>query len=557
MVLLGRTPAPEREPGWLTSLCDEADIRRAIRDHTEGPCTPQVLNERLRLVQSQREVRRNLDRIRAAGADVSYHAVDVRDRKAVKDLLDQIRRQFGPIRGLVHGAGVLADRLIEEQTDAQFSLVHDTKVGGLHALHDAIDPEQLAFLVLFSSSTARFGRAGQVAYAAANEALNKWAQRAARRLPECRVVALNWGPWDGGMVTASLKPLFEREGLGLIPLEQGASLVVEEIRAPRQRPVEMVVLAEAQPAGVAGSPDLEAAPPPDSSRGPLELVVKRKIDLDAVPVIKSHVIDGHAVLPMALILEWLAEGALHRHPGLTVIGIDNLRLHKGVVLRGARPTTVSLHVGKAMRGAGVSIVAVEMLGVLDNGREVTHARGEVVVAERHASGERFLADPDLLPISADREEIYRRILFHGPAMQAIKEVEGCDERSIAGWVSTAPPPASWIDRPLRQTWLTDPLAIDAAFQLVVLWCQERFGASSLPTAVGSYRQYRRSFPAGGVRVVASVRHFTDHRATADIEFLDAQGKPVARIEGYECVIDPSLNQAFRRNRLTHLEVAPT
>ena len=287
------------------------------------------------------------------------------------------------------------------------------------------------------------------------------------------------------------------------------------------------------------------------------MVLERRIDLDVLPVIKSHVIDGHAVLPMALILEWLAEGALHRHPGLAVMGIDKFQLHKGVVLRDARPTTVTLHVGKAQRGDGASSITVEMLGVLDNGREVTHARGEVVVGDRHASGERFLADPDLLPISADRDEIYRRILFHGPAMQAIQEVEGCDDRSIAGWVSTAPPPASWIDRPLRQTWLTDPLAIDAAFQLLVLWCQERFGASSLPTAVGSYRQYRRSFPAGGVRVVAAVRHFTHHRASADIEFLDTDGKPVARIEAYECVIDPSLNQAFRRNRLTHLEVAPT
>ena len=191
-----------------------------------------------------------------------------------------------------------------------------------------------------------------MAYAAANETLNKWAQRTARRLPECRVVALNWGPWDGGMVTPSLKPLFEREGLGLIPLEQGARLVVEEIRAPRRRPVEIVVLAEAHPAGVPGLPDLEAVPASNSSKGQLELVLERRIDLDALPVIRSHVIDGHAVLPMALILEWLAEGALHRHPGLAVMGIDNLRLHKGVVLRGARPTTVSLHVGKARRDDG-------------------------------------------------------------------------------------------------------------------------------------------------------------------------------------------------------------
>ena len=110
-------------------------------------------------------------------------------------------------------------------------------------------------------------------------------------------------------------------------------------------------------------------------------------------------------------------------------------------------------------------------------------------------------------------------------MQAIQQVEGCDDRTIAAWVSTSPPPASWMERPLRQTWLTDPLAIDAAFQLVVLWTRERLGASSLPTAVGSYRQFRRAFPAEGVRVLAAVRQFSDHRAVADIEFLDSQGQP--------------------------------
>ena len=89
----------------------------------------------------------------------------------------------------------------------------------------------------------------------------------------------------------------------------------------------------------------------------------------------------------------------------------------------------------------------------------------------------------------------------------------------------------------------------------MLWTQERLGASSLPTAVGAYRQFRRTFPAEGVRVLAAVRHFNDHRAVADIEFLDAEGNAVARIESYECVIDSSLNQAFRRNRLSQLEVA--
>ena len=332
LVLLGRTPQPDAEPDWLAPLETDAAIRRAIRDHADRSCSPQVLSERLRLIQSQREIRRNLQRIEAAGADVTYHAIDVRNRDAVQDLLAGVCMRSGPVRGLIHGAGVLADRRIEDQTDAQFAHVFDTKVEGLLSLFDAIDPRQLRFLVLFSSSTARFGRVGQVAYAAANEWLNKWAQRMARRLAACRVVAFNWGPWDGGMVTGALKPLFEREGLGLIAPAEGARLLVDEIHPSGNRPVEVVVLASpAHPASasaVATIPAPEgggegagaASPRSHRSNGKMEPVFERRIDLGSLPVIRSHVIDGHAVLPMALILEWLAEGALHRHPGLVVAG---------------------------------------------------------------------------------------------------------------------------------------------------------------------------------------------------------------------------------------------
>src|SRR4029077_17843064 len=110
-----------------------------------------------------------------------------------------------------------------------------------------------------------------------------------------------------------------------------------------------------------------------------------------------------------------------------------------------------------------------------------------------------------------------------------------------GWATTAPDPAEWLDRPLRSAWLTDPLAIDCAFQLVVLWCREHLGANSLPTAIGGYRQYRRTFPAAGVRIQAEIRHASATRTIADIEFLDEAGELVAGIDSYECVVDASLN----------------
>jgi len=89
--------------------------------------------------------------------------------------------------------------------------------------------------------------------------------------------------------------------------------------------------------------------------------------------------------------------------------------------------------------------------------------------------------------------------------------------------------------------------------MMILWSVERAGAGSLPTFVGRYRQFRRSFPAGGVRVVARVTEAGPHKARADVDFLDDRGQPVARIEDYECVIDASLQSAFRRNRAARLE----
>jgi hypothetical protein len=241
LVLLGRSPAPEPEPGWLLPLTTESEIKRELGARANGNATPRLIGEQYRLVTARREVRRTLDRIEAAGARALYRAVDVRDAVAVSALLTALRAELGPVRGLAHGAGVLADALIEDKTGEQFDRVYGTKVLGLRALLAALPPEDLRALVLFSSSTARFGRKGQADYAIANEVLNKIARQQARRLPAFRVVAVNWGPWDGGMVTPALKKVFEREGIGLIPPDAGADHLVRELQAPADGAVEVIV----------------------------------------------------------------------------------------------------------------------------------------------------------------------------------------------------------------------------------------------------------------------------------------------------------------------------
>ena len=85
--------------------------------------------------------------------------------------------------------------------------------------------------------------------------------------------------------------------------------------------------------------------------------------------------------------------------------------------------------------------------------------------------------------------------------------------------------------------------------MMILWSFAQHGAGSLPCFAGRYRQYRRAFPAGPSRVAVRITRDNGTFARADVDYLDADGTVIAQLQDYECVMDPGLNQAFRRNQL--------
>ena len=542
LLLLGRSPAPTPEPQWLAGVSGEAQIKKALAADESG-ISPKILEEKYRRAIVNREMLATLAQIEAAGAHAIYQSLDIRDVKAVAASVRQMRARFGPIRGIVHGAGVLQDRLIEEKTDQQFDEVYSTKVDGLIALLQAVHPDELKVIVAFSSSTGRFGRIGQVAYAAANEVLNKLAQQESRRRPGCRVLSINWGPWEGGMVTPGLRRIFENEGVGLIPLQAGADYLLREMATPAGGPVEIVILG---PTAVCSSNGISAsvlATPPDAS---LAVAFEREVSVQSVPVLQSHVMKGHAVVPMALVLEWLADGAMHENPGLLFHGVDDLRIFKGLILDPESSIPIHILAGPSISQNGFEKVPVEL-----RAGKTLHAKASIILAvslPKNQSSEVPLSN--LQPYSSADDDIYRNgRLFHGPDLHAIESIEGCSESGIIANVGSAPLPSAWMKQPMRSAWLADPMAIDAAFQLMILWCFETRGIGSLPTRFAHYRQYRRNFPGTGIRVIIRARATDEHTAGGTIEFLDSTGALIARIEGYECVMDATLQESFSVNQL--------
>ncbi len=563
LVLTGRTPPPGAEPDWLAGLTAEAEVKRAFAERLGPDAGPKQIGEQYQKLAAQREIRRTLRRIEAAGTRAAYFPVDAADDRAVADLLQQVRVKFGPVTAVVHGAGVLADRRIEDLTGDDFDRVYRTKVGGLANLLDLLAHEELKALVLFGSMTGRFGRTGQLAYACANEVLNKTAQVEARRRPGCRVVCVNWGPWEGGMVTPGLRKQFEAEGVGLIPLADGAVFLVNELSAAGRTvevlamgkarqpgsgavpaPAAFVTPAPAPAPGASGSGTHPATPNPD-----LAPAFERVLDIETHPVLRSHVLDGRAVLPMALHLEFLAHAALHGHPGLVFHGFNDLRITQGVKLDPDDALTLRALAGKAVRQDKLFLVPVELRGRKRDGREVTKSRAEVILVAALPKAPVADRPPAVGAYPHPVADAYRDLLFHGPDLHGIERVDGVSEQAIAGAAATAPPPAEWFQYPLRSQWVADPLVLDASFQLMILWSRHQHGAPSLPNFAGRYRQFRRHFPDGPVTVVARVTRDNGTFTRADVDYLDADGQVVAQLQDYECMTTDTLNAAFTRNQL--------
>ena len=244
LVIMGRTPlTPGEEPRWLRDKTDAAAIRQALFERAgQNKPGPRELASQSTRILAEREIKANLAALERTGAKVTYISGNFMDADALNAALGNIKKTYGPIYGFIHGAGVLADGLLVDKSDEDFDLVFDTKARLARNILEQLEGEPLNLVAFFSSSTARFGRRGQSDYAAGNEVLNKMASAMAAARQGAKFLSVNWGPWAGGMVNEALSRLFENEGIGLIPLDEGARLFAALAGAPKNDPVEVVVL---------------------------------------------------------------------------------------------------------------------------------------------------------------------------------------------------------------------------------------------------------------------------------------------------------------------------
>jgi NAD(P)-dependent dehydrogenase (short-subunit alcohol dehydrogenase family) len=246
LVIAGLSPLPGDEAKETAAILDPQSLRAALTASMRS-ANPAVKPSEVEAVWQrllrERDIRRNLASLREKGARVEYHPVDVRDEAAFSALIDDTYVTHGRLDAVIHGAGIIEDKLLKDKTADSFDRVVHTKTDSAFTLVRRLRPDSLKLLVFMSSVTAAFGNRGQADYGAANGVLNALATLLSARWP-ARVLALNWGPWDKtGMVSEHVKRQFANRGIQVIPVASGVAAVAREIEA-EESPDPVVVLGD-------------------------------------------------------------------------------------------------------------------------------------------------------------------------------------------------------------------------------------------------------------------------------------------------------------------------
>ncbi|GAB3958497.1 hypothetical protein GCM10029978_003550 [Actinoallomurus acanthiterrae] len=157
-----------------------------------------------------------ISELRESGVEVEVVLGDI----AAPGVAERVVAAAGDrLRGVVHAAGGLADRIFTDIDVADLRRVWAPKVDGAYRLYEAARGHDLDWWVAYSSAAALLGSPGQGAYAAANAAVDAFT--GFLREQGVPAVTINWGTWSrvGGAANLTGGPV---SGIDPITPEEGA-----------------------------------------------------------------------------------------------------------------------------------------------------------------------------------------------------------------------------------------------------------------------------------------------------------------------------------------------
>ncbi|PTO93450.1 beta-ketoacyl synthase [Vibrio sp. 10N.286.48.B8] len=529
-------------PQWAQGK-QEKELKPAAIAHlqaTGDKPTPKKVDALLKPVLSSLEINAALAAFNEIGASAEYLSLDVSNHESVAKTL----ANFDGITGLIHGAGVLADKHIQDKTLDELNMVYGTKVGGLEAVLGGLDSGKLKLIAMFSSAAGFYGNTGQSDYSMSNEILNKAALQLSARNPQAKVMSFNWGPWDGGMVNAALKRMFTERGVYVIPLQAGAELFSSQLL--NETGIQLLVGTSMQ-----GSDNKEAAVKKLNAESvhlaesPLNtsITVTRHLDPKALPFIQDHCIAGNPVLPTVCAIQWMREVA-EQLLGVNV-SVHNYKLLKGVIFDTDEVQELKLVLSSDAKSKDQLKAVISCQGRPQYQAQLQVASVQVSEDVQQASTKRFEANSST-PVTTAQALYSDGTLFHGPRLQGITSVERFDDLGLLAQCQLPQIENSDCGSFIPKQGFGDsqPFAEDYLLQAMLVWARLKYGAASLPSAIGEFICYAPMHNGDQGWLELSVIKSTARSLQADISLYHQDGRLSTVMKGAKVTISKSLNDAF-------------
>ncbi|MBD2203728.1 SDR family NAD(P)-dependent oxidoreductase [Calothrix sp. FACHB-1219] len=539
-ILLGRS-AILAEPEWSIGCVDESELKKRIMQHLikqqEKPTPIKVQNLYKKICQN-REIHQTLADIKKGGGQAEYLSVDVTNSSALKSALAPVIGKFGQITGIIHGAGNLADKLIENKTEQDFETVYNVKIAGLQSLLDCVDISQLKFIALFSSFVSFYGNVGQSDYSLANEILNKYAYLLQTKYPNCHVVSFGWGPWDGGMVTPQLKQLFAGKNIKLIPLNVGAEILAEELTQNQSKVPQIIVMSQ----GISVLPKV-LSPEKHSYR------LYRRLTLQSNPFVYDHVIGGHAVLPAVCALAWMTNICEQFYPGYHFLSCQKYKVLKGIVFDENLANLYCLDLTEIEKSDAEIQLEALIWSETAKGIPLYHYRALINISKAVNSQQSLtFADANADQSGLNLDPYQEGILFHQRRFRGIKKILEITANKLVALCLV--PEISPEEQGQFFTQSFNPYTADIFFQCLLVWVRKTYGLGSLPLELTALKQFFTLPFNQEFLINLSIKEQSETKVVASAIAYDAHGKVYLEATNMQVTTSARLNQLFLNNTVT-------
>ncbi|MDB9311357.1 SDR family NAD(P)-dependent oxidoreductase [Aphanizomenon sp. CS-733/32] len=531
-ILLGRS-STEVEPVWAENCENEAELKQRILENFQAQGekpTPIMVQKKYRSISSQREIQNTLKAIAEAGGEAEYLSVDITDTVLLESKLADVIERFGAITGIIHGAGNLADKRIEKKSIQDFENVYAAKVKGLENLLRCVPASQLQYLVLFSSVVGFYGNAGQSDYAIANEILNKSAHLIKYNYPNCHVIAINWGPWESGMVSSELKKAFAARGIEVIPVETGTQILVDELTTANQGTVQLVI----------GSPLIYV--PATLSNDLKTYRIKRRLTLTENPFLQDHVIAGRPVVPATCGLLWMTNACEQLYPGFTAFSSPNFKVLKGIVFDETFASEYILEIQELAKHENREIeFAAKISSQTPDGKIRYHFSTNLILKREIPTPPSYVnlnfnQDEKFLETNQELYQVNASSLFHGFTFQGVKSILNTSSSQITIECCLPEPTTQQQGQFPVQTF--NPYIADVQIHSLWIWTQHFHQVGCLPSEIKHFEQFAKVPFGETFYVTCEVQSKTESSVVTDVITYNRQGQIYNRMIGAKGTILP-------------------